>query len=325
MKKIEEISDDKWEKINPENKKMVEEFLRQNIQLSPETISQYASALKIYFYWIFESAENKPFHKIKSREFLQFQNWLIERGMSSSGVKLKRSSVSSFNNYVEVYYADEYPMFRNYITKGIPLPVPSAVHKKEPLTSGEYESLCLKLEEMGLYQQLAYLKFSFSSAARRAEVRQLLISDMENPPKEIQSNGKTIKVYNTSPIRCKGRGKIGKIRPLQFDDDARSSILKWLEIRGKDDCPYVFVAKHDNKYTQISKATFNSWTETYFTDIVGRRVHPHLFRSTRATILTVEQGRDIRAAQKLLGHKSSTTTESYVVRKDAEDADEAFI
>ena len=324
QKKIEDITPEKWEKVNVENKKMVDEFLKQNVQLSSETISQYESALKIYYWWVFENGDNKPFHALKSRDFLRFQNWLTERGMSSSGIKLKRSAVSSFNNYIEVYYLDEYPTFRNYITKGIPLPTPVAVHKKEPLTMAEYISLCGRLEELELYQQLAYLKFSFSSAARRAEVIQLLKSDLETEPKQVTSDGKTINVYNTHPIRCKGRGKIGKVKPLQFDDDAREALMKWLEIRGDDDCPYVFVAKHNGKYSQISKATLNVWTETYFADIVGRRVHPHLFRSTRATILTVEQGKDIRAAQKLLGHKSSVTTETYVIRKDEDDADEAF-
>ena len=323
--KMQEITQAMWEQVNPENRKMTEEFIKQNIQLSSETLLQYTSALRIYYWWVKENADNKPFHQLKSRDFLSFQNFLTERGISSSGVKLKRSAVSSFNNYIEVYYLDIYPQFRNYITKGIPTPPPVAVHVKEPLTMDEYNSLCSKLEEQELYQQLAYLKFSFSSGARRAEVRQLLKSDMNLPPKVIEKDGKSISVYNTSPIRCKGRGKAGKVRPLQFDDAARIAILKWLEIRGDDDCPYVFVAKHENKYKQISKNTFNSWTEGYFEPIVGRRVHPHLFRESRATSMVVEQGKDIKAAQKLLGHKSSTTTEIYVIRKDDEDSDDAFI
>jgi len=59
--------------------------------------------------------------------------------------------------------------------------------------------------------------------------------------------------------------------------------------------------------------------------IVGRRFHPHLIRESRATTLVVEQGRDIKSAQKLLDHKSSTTTEIYVIRKDEDNADEAFM
>lgn len=323
--KLQEVTPEMWEQVNSENKKMTEEFLKQNIQLSSETLLQYTSALKIYYWWIKENAGDKPFHQLKSRDFLRFQNFLTERGMSSSGIKLKRSAVSSFNNYIEVYYLDTYPQFRNYITKGIPTPPPVPVHVKEPLTMEEYNNLCSKLEEQELYQQLAYLKFSFASGARRAEVRQLLKADMMNQPKIVERDGKSISVYNTSPIRCKGRGKAGKIRSLQFDDAARNAILKWLEIRGDDDCPFVFAVKHDGKYSQISKTTFNSWTDGIFEEIVGRRIHPHLIRSSRASSMVVEQGKDIKAAQKLLGHKSSTTTEIYVIRKDDEDSDDAFI
>jgi len=100
------------------------------------------------------------------------------------------------------------------------------------------------------------------------------------------------------------------------------AINKWLEIRGQDDCPYVFVSKLNGEYKQIGEATFNNWSNIYFEKIVGRRFHPHLLRETRATTLVVEQGKDIKTAQKLLDHKSSTTTEIYVIRKDEEDADE---
>lgn len=325
VEKLPVVTDEMWGMVNPENIKYTNDFLKQNIHLSPETLLQYTSALRIYYWWIKENAENKSFRQLKSRDFLKFQNFLTERGLSSAAIKMKRSAVSSFNNYIEIYYQDEFETFRNYITKGIPNPTPNVVHKKEPLTMDEYINLCERLKEQGHVQQLAYLKFSFSSAARRAEARQLLKSDVKNSPKILVRNGEEIKIYPTSPIRCKGRGKQGKIRSLQFDEGAKVAIEEWLSIRGEDDCPFVFVAKHSEKYEQVAKSTFNNWTEVYFESIVGRRVHPHLFRSTRATILTVEQGRDIRAAQKLLGHSSSVTTESYVIRKDNEDADDAFI
>lgn len=193
------------------------------------------------------------------------------------------------------------------------------------MTLEEYDNLCLELEKRELWQQLAYLKFSFSTGARRNEVKQLLTEVVNYQPKIINSNDKEIKLYLTHDIRCKGRGKTGKIRKLQFDEDAINAIKKWLEIRGEDDCPYVFVAKHDGIYEQINEYTFNVWCEKIFEPIVGRRVHPHLFRETRATTLVVEQGKDIRAAQKLLGHESQETTSIYVIRNDENDADEAFI
>lgn len=323
--KIEDVTEENWILVNPENRKITEEFLRESTQLSPQTLKQYNSALRIYFNWIRENANNKPFYQIKARDYLMYQNFLVRNNMSSSGIKFKRSAVSSLNNYVELYYAEEYKDFRQYITKAIATPPPTFVNEKNPLTLQEYDNLCSKLEEKNLWQILAYVKFSFATGARRGEVRQLLKEIVEYEPKIISTENGDVKTYSTHPIRCKGKGFLGKVRKLQFDESAMESIKKWLSIRGDDDCKYVFALKSNGEYYQVGETTFNSWANNYIEPIIGRRFHPHLLRETRATTLVVEQGKDIKTAQKLLDHKSSTTTEIYVIRKDEEDADDAFL
>jgi len=332
-KKI-EVNGLQWNSINKKNKRIVEEFLKQSSHLSDQTIKQYTSALRIFFYWIKENRDDKDYWGIKSRDFLFYQNYLLELGLSSSAIRLKRSAVSSLNNYIEVYYQDEYPTFRNYVTKGIPAPKQEFVNKKEPLTIEEYNNLCKELEKRKLWQQLAYVKFSFSSGCRRAEARQVFKEIIFYEPKiktisilnEDGSKEERIsKYYMTNGVRCKGSSKSGKIRRLSFDEDAMSAIKKWLSKRGEDDCIYIFVSKKNNKMRQISGEAFNAWCKNIFEKIVGRRVHPHMFRESRATSLVVEYGRDIKVVQSLLGHKSSTTSEIYVVRDDEDDADEAFI
>lgn len=325
MNKISDVTFEQWELVNPENKRIVEEFINQSKQLSPQTIKQYTSGLRIYFNWVRTNADNKPFYELKSRDYLFYQNWLSDNNLSSSAIKFKRSAVSSLNGYVELYYGDEYKNFRNYITKAIASPPPVFVHEKEPLTLEEYGNLCKTLEEKEMWQQLAYIRFSFSTGCRRAEARQLLKEVTTYEPKISIVENKEIKTYFTHPIRCKGKGKTGKVRKLQFDEVAMNAIKKWLEVRGEDDCEHVFVSKSNGEYKQIGETTFNNWSNLYFEKIVGRRFHPHLLRETRATTLVVEQGKDIKAAQKLLDHRSSTTTEIYVIRKDENDADEAFI
>lgn len=325
MNKLESVTEEIWNSVNPENIKITNEFLRESTQLSPQTIKQYTSGLRLFFKWIKDNAEDKPFYKIKSRDYLQYQNFLVRNGLSSSSIKFKRSAVSSLNNYVELYYAEEYPDFRQYITKAISSPPPAFVNEKKPLTLEEYEGLCSELERMEMWQQLAYVRFTFSTGCRRAESRQLLKEVINYDPKIVQLENGQIKTYFTNSIRCKGRGIKGKVRKLQFDEVAMNAIKKWLEIRGEDNCEYVFVSKSNGEYNQIGETTFNNWSKLYFEKIVGRRFHPHLLRETRATTLVVEQGKDIKAAQKLLDHKSSTTTEIYVIRKDENDADEAFI
>ena len=150
---------------------------------------------------------------------------------------------------------------------------------------------------------------------------------VEKGKMEILSKKKKVesRSYHTSEIRCKGRGKVGKPRRLQFDQEAMDALKKWLEVRGEDDNPYVFITKKGLEVKQISGDTFNLWCNTIFESIVGRRVHPHLFRESRCTTLVVEQGKDIKIAQRLLGHNSSETTEIYVIRKDNDASDEAFV
>jgi integrase len=321
--KIKDVTPEEWQNVNEKNRKMTEEFLAQSLQLSPQTLKQYRSGLMIYWRWVMENADNKPFHEIKAREYLRYQNYLTTSGLSSSAVKFKRSAVSTFNNYVELYYGDDYPLFRNYVSKGIATPAPVAVKEKLPLTLVEYENLCAELEKQELWQQLAYVRFSFATGARRAEVRQLLKEVIIYEGKTIETATGSTKVYLTHPLRCKGKGKEGKVRKLNFDDVAMLAIKKWLDVRGEDDCPYVFVSMHGG-VKQSAENTFNSWADTYFSPIVGRRVHPHLFRESRATTMVVEQNKDIKSAQKLLGHTSSQTTEIYVIRKDEDNSDEAF-
>ena len=133
--------------------------------------------------------------------------------------------------------------------------------------------------------------------------------------------------YRTHNIRCKGHSQIGKVRKLQFSEEAMEALKKWLEVRGDDDCPYMFVSKaHGTDVHQVSETAFNYWCKTLLTKLVGHRVNPHLFRTSRGTNLVVEEGKSIETVQKLLGHESSETTKKhYIIREDDEDADEAFI
>ncbi|SRR5258706_14279901 len=128
--KLDDVIDEQWNLVNEENRKIVSEFLEQSTQLSPQTIKQYTSALRIYFNWIRENADNKPFYKIRSIEHLKYQNFLVKNNLSSSAIKFKRSAVSSLNNYVELYYSDEYKNFRQYINKAIATPLHNLYMKK---------------------------------------------------------------------------------------------------------------------------------------------------------------------------------------------------
>lgn len=334
--RTEEITDEEWLMVNKYNREMVQDYLDNQSDLSAKTRPAYKSGLRIFFKYVKDYLGDKDFTKIKKKEFQKYLNWLTNRGMSDSAIKFKKSCVSAFCNYVMMMYEEELPTFRNFTT-GLKVVQTGYVHEKLPLTPDEYVALCQELEKCEEWQKLAYLVFSYNTGCRRAEARQLLKEVVDYPAKEkkikiIDEDGKeveaTSKQYQTHNIRCKGHSIVGKVRKLKFGEDAMHWIKKWLEVRGDDDCPYVFVIKQKNGETrQVGEGTFNDWCSGLFTKIVGRRVHPHLFRESRATNLVVYEHKSAEVAQKLLGHEDvSTTKNHYIIQDDSNDeSDEAFV
>lgn len=308
------------EKINDFNKMVMNEFLERG-DLSDKTLKQYRSDLMIFFTFVYNRCDNKPLHELRSRHALNFQNYMISNGLSDSSVKNRRYAISSLCNHIENYYDEEYPMFKN-ITKALPKVGNNKKNKKDPLTKDEFEELVRKLEDKEDYRKLSYLLFSYASGCRREEARQLL-KEVVNYEKHINKRGEEKDYYFTHKIRAKGEGKSGHVRVLPFDERTMDAIKKWLEIRGDDDCPYVFTSKRNGKHTQVSANTFNNWCDE-FSKLIGKKVHPHLIRSTRATISHIEDESDIRSIQNLLGHTSSETTEIYIVKDEDEELDDLF-
>lgn len=340
-KRSDDITDEMWLEVNEFNRNMVQEFLDNQTELAVKTKIGYKSGLRIFFYWVKQNLNNKSFLEIKKKEYVRYLNWITNRGLSDSAIRFKKSSVSSFCNYVMMMYEDEYPTFRNF-TVGLKVVKTGNVHPKEPLTPDEYLMLCEELEKRKEWQKLAYLVFTYSTGCRRAEARQLLKEVVDYPAKEkkikiVDDDGNEqeaiSKSYQTHTIRCKGSSIVGKPRKLKFGEDAMYWMKKWLEERGDDDCPYMFVVKTKNKETgeyntrQVGEDTFNGWCERLFAKIIGRRCHPHQFRESRATNLVVYEHKSAEVAQKLLGHNDvSTTKNHYIIRNDETDeSDEAFI
>lgn len=334
MKKLDAISPEEWEKVNHFNRTILEEFLADSTELSDKTKKVYESNLRIWFVWVMNFLGNKKETQIKPLEYKKFQNWLVNRGASSSDISNKRAAISSLNSYIEIYYGDEFPMFRNFINRSIKLPAPNRVYPKEPLSKEEFQHLLDVLEDHEDWQKIAYLVFTFDTGCRRAESRQLekfvvdyrpivkkKVITKEDGSEEI----KRVVFYRTHPIRCKGSGKAGKIRQFLFSERTMDALKKWMEVRGEDDCPYMFVSRIGDTVRQCSENTFNNWAHDVFSPIVGRRVYPHQLRISRASQLAVDNGVDIKVIQKLLGHENVSTTEGYVVRDDSDDLDELYL
>lgn len=322
--KILGFSDEEFKKLaDPITVELVEDFLRQS-QKSDQTLKQYKSGLYIFCKFVYDELGNKPVTKLKIRDAMRYQNKLVDIGLSDSAIKFKRSVVSAFYLHIEAFWSDEYPDVRNIFTKAVPNVGNQKKKEKVPLTSAEIKKLTQHLMDTKRWQQLAYLTYTYQTGCRREESRQLKKEVVEYS-KYVNPKGVEKNYYMTHSIRAKGRGKTGKIRKFQFGEDAMVALQKWIEERGEDDCEYMFVSrsKETGEYKQISPDMFNAWC-TQWGKFLGKKVHPHLLRSSRATNSVVEDGKDIKAVQQLLGHNSSSTTEIYIVRDDEDEIDALF-
>lgn len=326
-KKIEEVTDAFWEnEVNQTNKDLIEDFLSQE-NLSKQTIKQYESSLKIFAKWVHDYCKNVDIPELRPRDARKYQDWLIKQGLGSSAIRFKRSSVSSLCNFIEFYYDREYRDFRNIFTKAIPNVTKNVVKEKIPLTIEEIQTLRDELRKREEWQKLAYLEYTYDTGCRREESRQLL-KEVATYEKVKNKDGTEKKFYKTHKIRAKGKGQTGVVRDFTFTQQTMDALKKWVEYRSElvenDDCLYMFVSKGKNGFKQLSPNTFNLWCSEFSEILGGRPVHPHLFRSSRATNAHIEEGKSIKAVQKLLGHKSAETTEIYIVRDDTEDLDELY-
>ncbi len=330
MKKLEHITPEQWDGVNEENKVILEDFLTNSVELSEKSKKAYESNLKIWFVWVKDNLNNKPQTQIKPLEYKKFQNWMVNRGCSSSDVNNKRAAISSLNGYIEIYYRDDYPLFRNFINKSIKRPSPNTVREKVPLTKEEFHRLVQALKDKNETQMVAYVLFTFETGCRREESRQLtkdvvnaepVIKRRERKSEDGAIVEETVKIYRTKPIRCKG----GKVRRLSFGGEAMEALKAWIAERGEDDCPYMFVTHYGGCVRQVGETTFNSWFTNVITPIVGRPMHPHNLRHARASQAVIEDGKDIESVRQLLGHEDANTTlKFYVVRQDDEDIDDLF-
>lgn len=319
IQKIKPITDEEVAQFHPDNIDIMNSFLEDIAQnKSDATIKQYKSGLRIFFSWVYHAAKNKPLYKLKKRDALKYQNYLLNLGLSSNAVSFKRSVVSSLCNYIEMYYEDEeeYETFRN-IFKGVETPAKALVHEKNYINEEDWEHIIKSLTEKEDWQTLCFLQLGYATGGRKGELIQIK-KEVVNQPKA--------KLYKTHPVRGKGRGKQGRpIDFLAFDQVAMDAMTKWLEVRGEDECEYLFVHKtKDGKVSQLDKDTFNAWMSTRVQPLVEYRVYPHILRKTRATHLA-NSGASPEKIAKLLNHESSETTKAhYIVRDDSNDLNDLF-
>src|SRR5690606_21377633 len=120
--KLPDVTDEMWKQVNQEYRELVEEYISVQNH-SPATKRQYVSGLRQFGWYVHDSMNDKPLHKITKRDFLRYMSYLRDnRKMSPSGISFKKACVSSLCNYIENVIVGEedfqhFKLFRNF-TRG---------------------------------------------------------------------------------------------------------------------------------------------------------------------------------------------------------------
>jgi integrase len=155
--------------------------------------------------------------------------------------------------------------------------------------------------------EAVYLMLSYVSAARRNEVHQTL------------KEGLTERYFTNVVI-----GKRAKKFRLYYDQQTQDLIKRYLDERGPDDDPFLFVKCYANgKKEYVHKSTFNEWCSQMgrmLSAHEGReiKINPHAFRHTRLEVLS-RKGIPLEKLKSLAHHESVATTETYLAKREDED------
>ena len=310
-KALSPVTDEMWQEVSEHNRDMVEEFLNANTHLSPKTLKQYTSALRIFFNYVREKLKNKPLYKIKKRDFVSYFGYLRTHQLSSSALKFKKSAVSALCNHIENVVVDDdedYEGFTKFTNAVKDIPT-NKTYEKIPITLEEYKLVVKKLLEKKDYISVAYVAISFHVGSRKSETLRFKKEIVDYKKEE----GMNFVMSHT--VLTKGRSG-GKPVRYMINDDAIKYVKLWLDNRGYEH-EYIFTTIRKGE----SKVVSEGWADTVskkVANILGRRANIHLFKSSCITNL-LEQGVDIKLVSKYVAqHESTETTSLYDLRDDTE-------
>jgi integrase len=319
--KLPAVDDETWKLVNEDYRSLVEEYISVQAH-SPKTKMQYKSGLRQFGFYIYKNMNNKPLHEISKRDFLRYISYLRDtRKMSSSGIAMKKACVSSLCNYIENVVADDdknYKTFRNF-TRGLPAITKNQVFNKVKISKEDFDLMMQVLLDDKNYLGAAWVAFAFNVGARRAEIPQFKTEIVNYPFSEGQN-------YIMSHIvRLKGRGEDGKLEPYMVNEEAIKYINLWLEKRGYEH-EHIFTAKYQGTINAVSDSWANEFCKVTLSNILGRRINPHIFKSSCITYLLEVKKIPIELVSKFVAHHENiaTTIAHYDLRDFAEEKNKIF-
>ena len=280
-------SEEKIALINKENIKLMDRFLKdKNIRTSDLTIKGYKSDLLIFFCWVMEFNDNKFFINVSKLEFSDFFSYCMTE-MKWSGARFSRvrSTLSSLSNFVERYYDQEYPNFRNIINKAIESMPKIPVREKTILSEDDINRLFEYLVSQNRNQEACFLSLAIASGARLSELLRFTTDLID----ESNTAFDNLFLISKKQIKTKGRTKTGSMMFKYIVKDIFLPRYKnWLPERDRIlkehdlDHKFMFIKHNGEPATQ---SVIRSWAADW-EKFLGTNLYIHSLRHYAVTWLT---------------------------------------
>lgn len=277
------------EQINPKNQELVDKFLKNfKTKRSEQSVNVYKSNMNIFMVWVLIYADNKLFTDLKKIDMQDFFDYAIEElKWNSSRYSSFHSCLSSFSNFIETFYDERYPDFRN-LMKFIEKVPKQIARKKSIFTLEDLNKLMIYLESQELWQECCLLSLIMATGARVSELNRFHVSIIDLNHTAFDD----IFLETTEESRVKGRGVHGKsILRYIIKDLFVPHYLKWLPIREKilkdnnKEHDFLFIKLDKNNIGDPAVVgTFRSWMKKWDEQLT-QPWYPHAGRHTWTTYL----------------------------------------
>lgn len=283
------------------NDQLLEEFRadKRLEGLSEKSLEQYMAHTKKFLLSV-----NKHCVDVESNDISCYLSYVMDRGNSNTTVNNNRKFIKPFFNWL---YENE------YIKKDIFMkikPIKYEDKQKEYLNDHEIT----KLRDVSKYntRTQALIDFLLATGLRVSECANVRLKD-------VNLETGTVNVYAT---------KTKEWRKVYLDAAASKHIKDYLDERN-DSCEYLFANVKRNSSGNIERMSSESIQRIVKSccdkaDIQKESCTVHLFRKTLATRLK-RSGVELPIISKLLGHKTTSTTEKYYLSLLDEDVRYAYM
>lgn len=298
------------DEINPDNKRLMERFLKaMSTKKSPKTVICYRSNLNIFFVWNELYNNNIIYTDIKKLDLMDFFDYCVsELKWSPNRYAQVHSTLSSFSTFIETFYDDVYPNFRNILPK-IEKPTKEVVRKKSVFTKEDIDGLMKWLKAKDLKQEQCLLALMISSGARISELVRFKTTMIDEDNTEFDG----LFLETTEEMQVKGRGVHGKMMNRYIIKDLfLPYYYEWLPIRksimeanGKEHS-YIFIKK-DGSPAEVS--TLRAWMQKW-DSALNQHLYPHSLRHFWTTYL-LSLGLEKEFVQELQSWSSDTLVSLY--------------